>query len=161
MMFYLLLRVKRVIEQIQIPGETCMKRRILFLAALLCCFAGCSSYKSVLKNETEKVVIYIYGRNDSQIESAALKIDLTGKDEINRVLGFVSGMISPGYKCGYTGMIEYYCRDGNVILDMEFNTGCNTIVFVYGDRLYTRRISPDGLKYLKGLEDQAAGLAKQ
>ena len=34
---------------------------------------------------------------------------------------------------------------------MEFNTDCNTIVFVYNDKLFTRRISKNGLIYLKKL----------
>lgn len=34
---------------------------------------------------------------------------------------------------------------------MQFNTDCNTIVFVYNDKLFTRRISKDGLIYLNNI----------
>jgi hypothetical protein len=122
---------------------------ILFFISLL--LVNCSSYKSALLNETEKIIIYIYGLENGKIINDFHKIEIINKDEIKKIINYTSHIISPAYKCGYQGKIDYYCKNNNLILDMEFNTDCNTIVFVYDDKLFTRRISKDGLIYLKNI----------
>jgi hypothetical protein len=42
-------------------------------------------------------------------------------------------------------------KNNNIIIDMEFNTSFNTVTFVYNDKLFTRRISGQGLEYYKKL----------
>ena len=131
-----------------------MKKKLFFtLSIFLFCFVSynCSSYKSALLNETEKIIIYIYGLENGKIINDFNKIEILNKNEIKKIINFTTRIISPAYKCGYQGKIDYYCKNNNLILDMEFNTDCNTIVFVYNDKLYTRRISKDGLIYLKNM----------
>jgi len=127
------------------------KHIIIFSFFILFILVDCSSYKNVLLNETEKIVIYIYGIEDSKVIEDFYKIETINKDEIKKIINYTTRIISPAYKCGYHGKIEYYCKNNNLILDMKFNTDCNTIVFVYDDKLFTRRISINGLIYLKEL----------
>ena len=122
---------------------------------------SCSSYKSVLKNETEKIIINIHGwENDSFIVNFEV-IEITDKDEIDKIIDYVSTINSPLYKCGYEGTIEYYCKNNNVIIAMEFNTNCNTIVFEYDDKIYNKRISKNGLENLKTLVKWEYNLGKE
>jgi hypothetical protein len=124
---------------------------IIFLFLISFLLINCSSYKSALLNETEKIIIYIYGRENGNIINDFYKIEIINKDEIKKIINYTTGIISPAYKCGYQGKIDYYCKNNNLILDMKFNTDCNTIVFVYDDKLFTRRISKDGLIYLENI----------
>ena len=128
------------------------KGAIVFLFCFIT-LAGCVSYKNTLKNDTEKILIKIYGwTDDGFVEDFSIH-EITAKEEIEKVINYVTNIISPAYKCAYQGKIEYYCKNNNLIMDMEFNTSCNTIVFIYNDKLYTRRLSKSGINYLSGLVD--------
>ncbi len=128
-----------------------MKSRLLILILIACCFCGCSTYKNTLQKETEKILIYIYPPEGNENDQDAVKIEISNKNEIKKIINYTTRRISPGYKCGYDGKIEYLCAGNNVIMEMVFNVSCNTMVFVYDDKLFTRRISKNGLEYFKAM----------
>ena len=73
------------------------------------------------------------------------------KDEIRRILGFITDDDFPENSCGYNGIIELKMNDG--FMNMEFNTDdkCSRIVFTWQDLLFSKKISPEGIIYLNNL----------
>jgi len=131
-----------------------MARKNRIVVVVLCAAflaAGYASYRGVLSREAEKIIIYLYAIEDAKTVEDFYKVEITNKDDVAKTIRYVTGIPSPGYKCGYQGKIAYYREDGGVLLDMQFNTDCNTVVFVYDDKLYNRRISGRGLRDLKAL----------
>jgi hypothetical protein len=75
-------------------------------------------------------------------------------NEIKKISQYILNIPSPAYNCGYNGKIEFYCKNGNVLFSTQFNIDCNTIVFVYNDKFYTRCISNNGIKYIEQIIEE-------
>ena len=108
---------------------------------------SCNEYKEILF-EVERINISIYNIENNKDNYC---IEIYDKNEITTISKFISGISSPMYKCGYNGKIEFYCKNNNLLLETEFNTDCNTIVFEYKDKSYRRRITNNGLLNLNSV----------
>jgi hypothetical protein len=108
---------------------------------------SCSKYKEILP-DVAKTKIIIYINEGNYINEDDYFLEITDINEIKIVSKYISNIPSPMYKCGYNGKMEFYCKNNNLLFDTEFNIDCNTIVFVYDDKIYNRRISKDGINYI-------------
>ena len=54
------------------------KRVVIFVFFISFLIVDCSSYKGVLLNETEKIIIYIYGPDDDKILNPYKKMNKSG-----------------------------------------------------------------------------------
>jgi len=121
---------------------------ISFLLIFSIFLFSCNKYKEILKDaELIKITVYIY--DNDFIDHENYYIEIMETNEIKNISKYISNVSSPLYKCGYNGKIEYYCKNSRILLDAQFNTGCNTIVFEYDNKYYHRRISKDGIMYLE------------
>jgi hypothetical protein len=128
-----------------------IKYRIIFLILLSFLLINCSTYKNILEKETEKIVIKIFGWEKDNINEDYLIIEILNNDDINKLINYSTKKILPTYKCGYQGKVEYFCKDNNLIMDMNFNIDCKIFVFIYNNKLFTREISKDGIEYFRNL----------
>jgi len=117
------------------------------LLSLSIIFFSCNKYREILP-DVAKIKIIIYIREDN-IDRENYFVEITDIKEIKRISKYITSIPSPSYKCGYNGKIEFICKNDKILLDAEFNSDCNTIVFVYDDKIYHRRISNNGLKYIE------------
>ena len=123
---------------------------ILFLLIFSILLFSCNKYKEILKDaELIKITVYIY--DNDFIDHENYYIEIMEINKIKIISKYISNVSSPLYKCGYNGKIEFYCKNNNILLDVKFNTGCNTIVFEYDNKFYNRRISKDGIIYLENI----------
>ena len=60
------------------------KKIIIILFFISFILVNCSTYKSSLLNETEKIIIYIYGLENGKIINDFYKIEIMNKDEIKK-----------------------------------------------------------------------------
>jgi hypothetical protein len=132
-----------------------MKCKYGFKICILLCFSvvifSCNKYKEILPDvEKIKIIIYI----DWERNNKDHFVEILDKAEIKIISKYISNIPSPLYKCGYNGQIEFFSKNNNLLLEAEFNTDCNTIVFVYDDKLYHRRISSNGLEYINKIIEE-------
>lgn len=111
---------------------------------------SCNKYKEIF-HDVAKIKIFIYIDEDDYIDRENYFIEITDINEIKNIFKYITSVPSPSYKCGYNGAIEFYCKNNNLLLDISFNTDCNTVVFVYNDKLYTRRISNKGIEHIENI----------
>jgi hypothetical protein len=120
------------------------------LLGLSIIFSSCNKYKEILPDIAKiKIIIYVY--EDNHIDRENYFIEIADINEIKNVLKYITNIPSPMYKCGYNGKMEFICKKNNILLETEFNIDCNTIVFVYNDKLYTRRISNMGIEHIRNI----------
>ena len=131
-----------------------MKCKFIFKIFLLLIFStilfSCNKYKEIFEDIKKiKITVYIWEENFIDYENYYIEIfDIA---EIKNITKFISNVSSPSYKCGYNGKIDFYCKDNNVLFDAEFNIGCDTIVFIYDNKVYHKRISNDGIIYFENI----------
>jgi hypothetical protein len=119
----------------------------LIIILSLSIFFSCNKYEEIL-SDVSKIKIIIYMREENNINREDYFIEIIDTKEIKIISQYITNIPSPSYKCGYNGGIEFYCKNDNVLLEAEFNSDCNTIVFVYDDKSYRRRISNKGIEYI-------------
>jgi hypothetical protein len=126
------------------------KLSILFFTLLLISSCGDDAILQKIAGETSKLVISgYYSVGEKRMKTVVYETDK--KDEIKKILGYITDEDSLRNDCGYNGIIELKLTKG--FMNMEFNTddNCNRIVYTYQDLLFSKKISPEGLTYLNGL----------
>jgi hypothetical protein len=127
-------------------------KNILFLLAFTLFFCSCSDDVIIKKisNESSKLSISgYYTVGDKRTKE--LVYETEKKDDIKKILGYISSEDASQGTCGYNGIIELKLSKGG-FMNMEFNTSdCNKIVYTYEDIIYSRKISPEGISFINGL----------
>ena len=105
--------------------------------------------KKIADQTTKLTISGYYNVGNKRTKEIVFETDK--KDEIQKILGYVTDDDSPENKCGYNGIIELKIKDG--FMNMEFNTdnNCNSIVYTYKDLLFSKKISSEGITYLNRL----------
>ena len=100
--------------------------------------------------DTDKIKIYFYDSITGKIGGPDRIITIGDKGEIEKYKNIFTNEDSPEYKCGYTGLLEFFRKD-ETIKSMEFNVnpGCRHIVFTLRERAFSKKISEDGLNLLQ------------
>ena len=114
------------------------------------CVGNNNEYKEILP-DIAKIRIVIFIEEDNHINKNDYYIEIMDEKEINIIFNYISYKTSPMYACGYNGIIEYYCKNNNLLFDAVFNTDCNTILFEYNDEKYIRRITKNGINYIENI----------
>ena len=123
-----------------------MKKIIaLFIFSIL--LSSCNEYKEII-SDIAIVKIKIYLWKDGHLDREGYFFEITDDNEIKKIFQWITSIESPAYKCGYNGAIEFYCKNNNLLMDAEFNTECNTIVFEYNNKFYKRRMTGVGINYI-------------
>ena len=93
-------------------------------------FSSCGD-DAVLKkiaDQTTKLTISGYYTVGNK-RTKEVVFETVNKDEIKKILGYITDEDTPENKCGYNGIIELKLKDG--FMNMEFNTddSCSRIVY--------------------------------
>jgi hypothetical protein len=126
-------------------------KNILFLLAFSLLFFSCSDDVIIKKIADESSKISISGYYTvGDMRTKQLVYETEKKDDIKKILGFISSEDAQQNNCGYNGIIELKLSKGG-FMNMEFNTSdCNKIVYTYEDIIYSRRITPEGIAFING-----------
>lgn len=111
--------------------------------------------KNILKNSNSaEIKYYAYKEARTDIKK---QFTFKTKKEIKKILNFISDKSAPFYKGGYNGSIDFL-KNGKSILDekMEFNLSKDMkhIVFSYKKKLYSRKLTENGIKFLNELSNK-------
>jgi hypothetical protein len=139
-----------------------MKRIIIYLGILLILLAGCDTsidyaMKMYMRDNADRVEILF---NTGQIHKGMKPIlaqTFMDRENIERVLSFITKKPAEFFKCGYSGEIIFLSdADSGTTERMKFNIepGCEHIVYMFNRELYSRQISKKGLEFLKDLHDR-------
>ena len=128
---------------------------LLLILAICACLQSCGdSIKDSLEKQlkdADMVKIYFYENNTNK----------PGRDKIATIQDkIVIGVIRSSIldestevpKCGYTGSIEFFKKSIS-INNMEFSTepGCERVVFRLQENMYSKKLSPEGIKLLNDI----------
>lgn len=138
-----------------------MKIRIKLLSlfaftSLLIC--SCLSSKTQFCKETDRVVVSFYALADEGgIDRSYLVEEFTEKTDIDKFCDVISSSNAPNYKCAYSGSIDYY-KNGISLLDekAEFNLNpdCAHIVFIYEEKMYSKKLTKNGIEFLNSFYEK-------
>lgn len=120
---------------------------MIVFGGILMTFTNCTS----LLDEVSQVTIVVYTKGGKKVEVLATK----EKRVVNQLTTFITSKKAPLYKCGYSGEITFYTAKGIIAGEYNHSTDCGHIVFLINGELVSRRLSEEGLNYLKKLADKA------
>lgn len=109
--------------------------------------------KYLIKNtDTIKISFYAYKSARKDVKNS---FEISSKDEIKKIIDFISGKKAPFYKGSYHGSIDFL-RDGKSLLEekMEFNLhdSMRHIVYIYKKKLYSKKLTEKGISHLEDLQ---------
>lgn len=107
--------------------------------------------------DADTIIISFYGFKENELNKEYLILEFTSKEEIAKIINFISKIPAPLYKCAYQGAIDIF-KNGESILNekMEFNISedCQHIIFIYNTKLISRKITNDGINFLRMYYDK-------
>ncbi len=142
-------------------GDT-MKRVNIYLGILFLFLAGCDTsidyaMKMYMRDNADRVeILFNTGQNHKGMKPV-LAQTFMDRENIERVLSFITKKPAEFYKCGYSGEIIFLSdADSGITERMKFNIepGCEHIVYMFNRELYSRQISKKGLEFLRELYDK-------
>jgi hypothetical protein len=122
---------------------------ICFVILYSCANTEVEIFRKEVK-DIDKVKIYFYDSTTGKIEGMDRIFTVEEKEEIEKYKNIFTNEDTPHYKCGYTGLLEFF-EKGETIKSMEFNLipGCQHIVFNLRGRAFSKKLSEEGLNLLK------------
>lgn len=118
---------------------------ICFVILYSCADTEVEIFRKEVK-DADKVKIYFYDKTTGKIGSQDRIFTIEEKEEIEKYKNIFTNDDTPQYKCGYTGMLDFF-SEGETIKSLEFNLNpeCRYIVFTLRGRAFTKKLSDDGL----------------
>ena len=130
------------------------KLSCLLFILLTLLLSGCSNdYKKYLAENTDTVIITIYGLTGELAKKEVIKT-IKQTAAVLKVINFISDKKAPAYKCGYSGSIDFFKNGKSLLTEkMEFNllTQCSYIAFLVDGKLKLKKLTIAGIKYLRNL----------
>jgi len=121
-------------------------------------FNPISEFKNNVLKNSNSAEIKFYAHKEARTDIKK-QFTFKTKEEIKNILSFISDKSAPFYKGGYNGSIDFL-KNGKSLLDekMEFNLSkyMGHIVFSYKKKLYSKKLTGSGLKYLQELSNKKA-----
>jgi hypothetical protein len=129
-------------------------RLLIFILSFIL-FSCDNSVEDKLEDITEnsdKVEIFFYNGMESNIDDKSKIVVISDKNEIERIMKFVSSEDTPEYKCGYNGSISFF-KENVLLLEMEFNieVQCNHFSFILNSAIFYKEMTGEGRSYLENL----------
>jgi len=99
--------------------------------------------------EADKIKIYFYDVTTGRVENQDRVFTIENKTDIEKYKDLFTNEDVPIYKCGYTGLIEFFKTEKS-IKSMEFNLNpeCRHIVFTIRERAFSKSLSEGGFHLL-------------
>ena len=114
-------------------------------------FSSCTQFWfDGIKDEADELVIQFYSHDKNNPDPAP--IDIISKSSIQKISAFLTTEEPQKKDCGYDGVLRYKSKE-KILLDVEFclSDSCGYAAFVLNNKINYRKLSADGLKYLRGL----------
>ena len=136
-----------------------MKRLSIIVGIVLFILIGCdismdTAMRMYMHENADRVEILFYTGHAEKGLKPVLAQTFMDIENIDRVLKFITKKPAEPYKCGYSGEIIFFTGDNSSIAErMKFNIdpGCEHIVYMFNQEFYTRKISKEGLTFLREL----------
>ena len=135
-----------------------MIHRFISVLLLLICVVSCSNSKiSKIIQNTSVIQIELYGCKDGHITTVKT-IDITDRNSISQLSECLSNSNAPMYKAGYHGKINLYDQNNKLLIKdgIEFNIypDCKHYIYIINGKLYSKKLSTFGFKYLNSLYNE-------
>jgi len=139
-----------------------MKRVIIIIGVVFLFLVGCDSsidyaMKMYMQDNTDRVEILFYTVQVQKGTKPILAQTFMDRENMERVLSFITKKPAEFYKCGYSGEIIFLKYANSALTErMKFNIepGCEHILYMFNRELYSRKISKKGLAFLRELHDR-------
>jgi hypothetical protein len=139
-----------------------MKRVIICLGVVSLFLLGCDSsidyaMKMYMQDNTDRVEILFYAGPGHKGTKPILAQTFMDRENMDRVLSFITKKPAEFYKVGYSGEIVFLYETNSALTErMKFNIepGFEHIVYMFNRELYSRKISKKGLVFLRELHDR-------
>ena len=113
--------------------------------------SSCTQFwlNGILENADE-VKIQFYSHEKNSADPTA--IDITTKSTIEKISGYITDEVPTKTDCGYDGVLRFTSHN-ETTLDIEFvmNDTCQYAAFVMNNKVNYRKLSAEGVKYLREL----------
>lgn len=139
-----------------------MKRVIICLGIVSLFLLGCDSsidyaMKTYMQENTDRVEILFYTEPVHKGTKPILAQTFMDRENMDRVLSFITKNPAEFYKSGYSGEIIFLNEANSALTErMKFNIepGSEHVVYMFNRELYSRKISKKGLAFLRELHDR-------
>lgn len=125
-----------------------------FISLYSCADTEVEIFQKEIK-EADKIKIYFYDSTSGRIENPDRIFTIENKTDVDEYKNLFTNEDTPRYKCGYTGLIEFF-REGKTIKSMGFNlnNGCRHVIFSIRGRAFSKVLSDNGYYILKLKQDE-------
>jgi len=142
--------------------EDAMKWVIICLGIVSLFLLGCDSsidyaMKTYMQENTDRVEILFYAGQGQKGTKPILAQTFMDRENMDRVLSFITKKPAEFYKVGYSGEIIFLKEANSALTErMKFNIDpeFEHIVYMFNRELYSRKISKKGLAFLRELHDR-------
>lgn len=114
-------------------------------------FSSCTQFWfGGIQDQADELVIQFYSHDKNKPDP--VQIDITDKTTIDNISSYIEKAEPEKKDCGYDGVLKYKSK-GKDLLDVEFAIvdTCNYVAFVLNSNVNYRKLSIEGVKYLKEL----------
>lgn len=114
-------------------------------------FSSCTQFWfGGIQDQADELVIQFYSHDKNKPDPSP--IDIIDKTTIDKISAYIEKTEPEKKDCGYDGVLKYKSK-GKDLLDVEFAIAdtCNYVAFVLNSNVNYRKLSAEGVKYLKDL----------
>ncbi len=103
-----------------------------------------------IQQQADELVIQFYSHDKNKPDPVPIAI--TDKSTIDKISAYIEKTEPEKKDCGYDGVLKYKSK-GKDLLDVEFSIAdtCNYVAFVLDSKVNYRKLSAEGVRYLKEL----------
>jgi len=126
-------------------------KKVLFLILISLILFTCAKNSIVddVLDETEKIRVFIYAQ-----KNVKLVYETQNKEQVLKFSEYISDSNTELFKCGYTGKIVLIRQTGNINVEYNIDDSCQHFAFLWNDEFVSKKITKEGIKFLKQLELQ-------
>lgn len=125
-----------------------MKKIIFAAGFFLLMLSSCTSETTEiyeLAKQSDRVQVVFNSKPEAYL-------DIDSKKQIRKFDDYISQETTPVYYCNYDGYILFFTENGTVRMDFNIQEDCQHIVYTYGGITETKKLTPEGLSYLRSVK---------
>ncbi len=142
-------QILKIINQVFFPAQ--LVTGFFTLSFLIFNLSSCTQFWfGGIQDQADELVIQFYSHDKNKPDPAP--IDITDKNTIDKISAYIVKTEPEKKDCGYDGVLKYISK-GKDLLDVEFTLAdsCGYAAFVLNSNVNYRKLSAEGVKYLKEL----------
>lgn len=122
-------------------------KKILYVALFILFLTGCGGgnpFDEVIENST-RIEISLYSKGK-------VVLTIEDKEQIKAFAKYIMPKYTKEYKCGYDGKVVFDTPGKKYEAEFNLSDDCKQIVCVIDDELISRKLTPEGLEFLRDLD---------